>query len=192
MALRVTGGSLRGRGLGSPRGSAVRPTSSRVRESLFSILGQDLSALHVLDLFAGVGTLGLEAASRGAASVTFVEKDPRHADWIERNSSMLDEEVDCRVMRMDVARGLRILRGQGDRFDLVFLDPPYEGELVRETLESLAEPTDPVLGDGARVVVETATRETLPPVFGRLVQHGRERTYGSTKLTLYRQEEAVA
>ena len=192
MALRVTGGRLRGRGLGSPRGSLVRPTSSRVRESLFSILGQDLSALHVLDLFAGVGTLGLEAGSRGAASVTFVEKDRRHAEWIERNSSMLDDEVECRVMRMDVGRGLRLLQGQGDRFDLVFLDPPYEQGLALQTLERLAEPLEPVLGDGARVVVETAHRETLPLAMGRLVLDGKERTYGSTKLTLYRQEEAVA
>lgn len=192
MALRVTGGRLRGRGLGSPRGSAVRPTSSRVRESLFSILGQDLTGRRVLDLFAGAGTLGVEAASRGAARITFVEKDRVHARSIEDNATLLLDVAEHQVLVMDAARALRMLERNGQRFDLVFLDPPYGKGLAQATLEQLAAASPALLEERAQVVVETDGSEELPESTGTLVLEGRERTYGSTRLTIYREERAAA
>ena len=192
MALRVTGGQLRGRGLASLKGSAVRPTGARVRESLFSILGQDLSGLRVLDLFAGNGTLGVEAGSRGASTVTFVEKDRAHAATVAANATLLEGLSEVSVLVMTAERALRLLERQGDRFDLVFLDPPYGVGLAQVTLDQIAGRAEAILGEEGQVVVETDVSDTLPETVGSLVQDGRERRYGSTRLTFYREHEAAA
>jgi len=170
----------------------VRPTSSRVRESLFSIIGQDLSGWSVLDLFAGAGTLGVEAASRGASSLVFVEQDRAHARTTSSNAALLAEVADVSVLVMSADRAIRLLARQGSRFDLVFLDPPYGKELAKETLEQLALLSSELLDPDARVVVETDEKEPLPDVAGSLVKEERERLYGTTRLTFYREERAAA
>ncbi len=192
MALRVTGGQLRGRGLASLKSDAVRPTGARVRESLFSILGQDLSGLRVLDLFAGTGTLGVEAGSRGASTVTFVEKDRAHAATVTANATLLEGLSEVSVLVMSAERALRLLERQGDRFDLVFLDPPYGVGLAQVTLDQIAASAEVILGENGQVVVETDVSDALPETVGCLVREGRERNYGSTRLTFYREDEAAA
>jgi 16S rRNA (guanine966-N2)-methyltransferase len=191
MGLRVTGGQLRGRGLVSPRGRDVRPTSARVRESLFSILGQDLSGYAVLDLFAGAGTFGVEAASRGASSVVFVEQDRHHARTTAENAGLAEELAEVSVLVMSAERALQKLAREGHRFDLVFLDPPYGVDLARTTLERVADLGEQVLAAQARVVIESDEREELPATAGALLRDSRERCYGTTRLSFY-QEEGVA
>lgn len=180
MSLRVTGGVLRSRRLQSPPDRAARPTAARVRESLFSILGQDLTGLSVLDLFAGAGTLGVEAGSRGAGPVLFVERSGPQGRVVEANAALLDELCDWRLLRTD-ALGLRLPLSEAP-FDLVFVDPPYGKGLALRALEMLGR--DELLTDDARVVLEVERRDALPAVAGCLVQQDRRR-YGDTELALY-------
>ena len=159
---------------------------------MFSILGQDLSGVRVLDLFAGAGTLGVEAASRGAVAVTFVEKDRLHAQAITKNVELLSDLAEVRVLTMDAARALRLLARDSDSFDLVFVDPPYGRGLALSILEKLAETHAEVLEPDATLVLETEADAVLPDSAGSLVLDGKERIYGSTKLTFYREERPAA
>jgi 16S rRNA (guanine(966)-N(2))-methyltransferase RsmD len=177
--MRIIAGSLRGRDLGAvPDG--VRPTSDRIRESLFSSLG-DVGGLQVLDLFAGTGALGLEAFSRGAASVTFVERSKRVGRELTKKLSRfhLEDEKAIRVLAMEATRAIRRLEADQSTFDLVFVDPPYAGDARETTLAALFGSS--VLSPEATVVVEGPKRHPLPPLPGvRLLQ---ERRYGDTLLT---------
>ncbi|HCP47621.1 MAG TPA: 16S rRNA (guanine(966)-N(2))-methyltransferase RsmD, partial [Deltaproteobacteria bacterium] len=132
--LQVTGGSLRGRRLKIAPGESIRPTASRVREALFSILGQRLDGRRVLDLYAGAGTLGIEAASRGADDVVFVEVDGSHVELLRHNARLLDGVASHRILGLDVQRAIQRLRSEGGGFDLVFLDAPYGKGLSTKTL----------------------------------------------------------
>ena len=155
--MRIVAGTFRGRRLAAPRGRDVRPTADRVREALFSILG-DLEGEVVLDLFAGTGAMGLEALSRGAASATFVEIDRQAHEVVRRNidATVSDSGVVTDLIKGDAVRVVRSLALAEQRYDLVFFDPPYDrtAELVREVRDSL--PT--VCAPDARVVIELATR----------------------------------
>jgi 16S rRNA (guanine(966)-N(2))-methyltransferase RsmD len=188
MTLRVMGGTLKGRKLTAPRGDGVRPTSSKVRESLFSILGHRLDGLAALDLYAGAGTLGIEAASRGARRVVFVEADSGHIRALRRNVVLLDGVAEADVLRMDARRAPKRLR---EAFDVVFLDPPYSKGLAQETLEGLAEAADTILSEGAVVVVESSVEDALPESVGTL-RRDDERRYGGTTLSFYRGPHGVA
>src|SRR2546423_8936791 len=169
MSLRIVAGKWGGRRLRTPRGRDVRPTSDRVREALFSILGP-LDGARVLDLFAGSGALGLEALSRGAASATLVERAPAAVQVLRDN--VADLGADAEVVAADARAYLRVAREQGAQYDLVFLDPPYRAAagLGRE-LE-----LQPVLAAGARVVAESDPRSPLE--LGLPVTH--ERPHGRT------------
>lgn len=172
--MRIVGGSRKGARIFAPKGRDTRPTSDRVREAAFSILGS-IDGLTVLDLFAGSGALGLEALSRGAASVTFVESDPAALEAIERNLAKLGLEG-ARVVRSDAVK--HIAR-TAERYDLVFLDPPYE--MVESLRMPLAEHLPRVLAAGGFVVFETAAglQPKLPfPVHST-------RRHGSTRLTVF-------
>src|SRR5258706_12332909 len=126
--LRIVAGRLKGRRLRVPSGDALRPTSERVREALFNILGQDLSGFDVLDLFAGTGALGFEALSRGAHRVVFVESNPRTAAALGRSGEELGVDRDARVI---VARVEEVLdRGRlGGPYHVILADPPYDAAL---------------------------------------------------------------
>jgi 16S rRNA (guanine966-N2)-methyltransferase len=155
--MRIVAGSFKGRRLAAPRGRDVRPTADRVREALFSILG-DVDGEVVLDLFAGTGALGLEALSRGAASATFVELDRSAHEVVRRNidATVTGSGQDATLIKGDASRVVRSLALAGERFDLVFFDPPYDrtGELVAAVAADL--PT--ICAPSARVVLEVATR----------------------------------
>src|SRR3990172_8994658 len=127
--MRIVGGSCKGARVYAPRGSGTRPTSDKVREAIFAIVGS-VDGLRVLDLFAGSGALGLEALSRGAASAVFVESDPAAVRIIERNVEKLGL-AGTRIVRSDA---LRYVAAVEEAYDLVFVDPPYE------MLESLRMP----------------------------------------------------
>ncbi len=170
--MRVVGGELGGRRILAPRDDGVRPTTDRVREALFSILG-DLDGAVVLDLFCGTGALGIEAISRGAAEAILVDLRP---DAAERNVEELGLGSRARIVRADAAS---YLRREGPGFDLVFCDPPYR--LARHLAADLDTLLAARLRDGARVIVETAADETLPlslPV-------ADERRYGRTMIRIH-------
>src|SRR5579863_8184125 len=121
--MRLSGGERLGQRVTAPKGRRTRPTSSKVREALFTMLGKRIDGARVLDLFAGSGTLGFEAMSRGAGSVVFIDNDAAAVMSIRRNAvRLLDDPGRWRIMPMTASRALRTLRGS---FDIVFVDPPY-------------------------------------------------------------------
>ncbi len=175
--MRVIAGQLRGRPLVAPRGRSTRPTSDRVREAIFSILGS-VEHFRVLDLFAGSGALGIEALSRGAAQVTLVDTSAAAIAAIRRNLTALATTAE--VVRQPALVHLERARGAERQYDLVFLDPPYRhaSALGRELSDALA----PVLAPGGRVVAESDRRTPLrleaPPLLD-------ERRYGDTLITIH-------
>src|SRR5574341_1626257 len=137
--MRVIAGAFKGRRLRTPRGPATRPTADQVRIALMDTLAPWLADARVLDLFAGAGPVGLEALSRGAAHATFVERDARAVLALEANIRTLGVEALARVLRLDVGRALARLATEGERFGIVFLDPPYDAALMAPTLETLGD-----------------------------------------------------
>lgn len=154
--LRVTGGTLGGRRLRAPA-RGVRPTGDRVRESLFARLGE-LEGARVLDLYAGSGSLGVEALSRGAVRVVFVEQSAAAVATLRENLEALGVSDAARVMRGDVPRVVRRLDAE-EPFDLVLIDPPYESGEAARALRALAETS--VLGAHATVVLEYGRRHPV-------------------------------
>jgi len=175
--MRVVAGRYGGRRLTAPRGRDVRPTSDRVREALFAILG-DVAGERVLDLFAGSGALGIEALSRGAAAATFVDRAPAAVRAVGANLAALGIG-DATVVRREARAFLRDAARDGHLYDLVFLDPPYrEADAVGA---ALAEPLGAVLAPAARVVSESDRRAPVPlPLPLR-----DERRYGDTLIRIH-------
>lgn len=179
VSLRVTGGRLAGRRLRAPR-SGLRPTGDRVRESLFARL-PDLEGAAVLDLFAGTGALGIEALSRGAASLVSVERARKAVAVLRANVAALRLDSSTRVMAVDVVEAVRRLGLDGVRFDLVLVDPPYASGEAKRALEALVEAD--VLAAGAVVVLERSRSHPSPFVAGLAVLD--ERRYGDTVITRF-------
>src|SRR5262245_43519940 len=154
--MRVIGGQDRGRRLRAPRGLATRPTADRVRVTLFDVLGPAIAGARVLDLFAGTGAVGIEALSRGAARVVFVEKDQAALRALRANLAALGaSRAAARVMAGDVLRVLADLAPHEEPFDLVFIDPPYTTSLAGRALAALAAAC--VCRPGSEVVVQHST-----------------------------------
>ncbi len=177
--LRVTGGSFGGRRLKVPSRNA-RPTSDRVRESLFARL-TDLEGARVLDVFAGSGALGIEALSRGADSAIFLEQAAHCTEVLRDNLRSLGLESRTTVVRGDALRGIVRLGREGRSFDLVLLDPPYQGDHAELALQVLVEAR--VVAEGAMVVVERSRRHALPLAAG--LELLDERRYGETLISRY-------
>ena len=171
--MRVVAGSYKGRRLTAPRGMRTRPTADRVREALFSMLG-DVGGARVLDLYAGSGALGIEALSRGAESAVFVERDAPAVAAIERNLAAVG--VEATVLRQDV---LRFLAAEDGAFELVFCDPPYDS--APRLAGPLAERLPAVIAEDARIVTESDKRNPLELPFPLLV----ERAYGDTRIAIH-------
>lgn len=181
--MRIVGGEARGRQLRAVPGSGTRPTADRVRQSVFDALGQRMEGLNVLDLYAGTGALALEALSRGAARAVLVENDSRACGVIFHNVETLKYGRRCRLVRAELPGALQQLRGE--RFDLVFSDPPYALRAAQPTLEALA--SGEVLAPGARVVLEMDRREPSPaPPPGLALAD--ERRYGDTRVLVFSAE----
>jgi 16S rRNA (guanine966-N2)-methyltransferase len=182
--MRITGGAARGRTLRAPRGSRVRPTADKVRAAIFNILQArtDLGGRCWLDLFSGSGAVGLEALSRGAEQVVFVDESRESCRVARENieRSGFAERADVRQLALPA--GLRQLERAGLRVDGAFVDPPYRRGLAAATLECLGEGT--LLAPRAIVVVEHAAEDDLAERYGRL-RLTVSRRYGSTALSLY-------
>jgi len=174
--MRIIAGELRGQRLVVPKGWKVRPTSDRVREAVFSVLGEQVEGACVLDLYCGTGALAIEALSRGAASATLVDRDTRPALG---NVERLGLRERAELVRADAARWLEGAAGE-QAFDLVFVDAPYRlADRVGPTLETHL---PAALAGGGRAIVESAARRPLR--LGSL-QPLRERRYGGTDIVVY-------
>jgi 16S rRNA (guanine(966)-N(2))-methyltransferase RsmD len=166
--MRVIAGEFRRRVLAAPRGMATRPTSDRLRETLFNVLAPRIAGARFLDLFAGSGAVGIEALSRGAAEVVFVEKAASVVKVIRENLEMLGVRDRARVQTAGAGTFLRSSTGM---FDVVFLDPPYEAaEEYAGTLGLLGGPAFGVLAEGSLVVAEHRRKEQLEERYGVLVR----------------------
>lgn len=176
--MRVIAGLYGGRRLIVPPGVETRPTADRVREALFSMLASDLPGARVLDLFAGSGAMGLEALSRGAQEVTFVDTAPGALKAIDANLAALGASAE--VLRRDALEFLRTASSAGRQYDLVFLDPPYR--LAGSLGPPLAAALPAVLAPGARVIAES-DRHT--PLDLHPLALDDERRYGKTLIRLH-------
>ncbi len=179
-AMRIISGTSKGRKLATPKRPSLRPTSDRVKESIFNILRQQIEERMALDLFAGTGNLGIEALSRGAKEVIFVEKGRHALGLIQRNLAQFGLGERSEVLPTDANRAIGILNQRGKIFDLIFMDPPYERGLIEKTLTKLN--SHPIYHRDSILVVEHHRREILPPVLNRwnLI---RQRRMGDTVIS---------
>lgn len=179
--VRVTGGVARGVPLSEPRGVRLRPTSGVVREALFNILAEEIERARVLDLYAGTGALGIEALSRGAASLTLIEAESAAVQAILQSLARTGLGDGAKVLRGRLPGALRALDGP---FDFVFMDPPYGDPTAEETLLE----TGRLLAEGGQVVYEHGSRYNPPERPDALVLRDR-RVYGDSALAVYAKQE---
>ena len=180
--MRVITGSARGRRLKEIEGLETRPTTDRVKEALFSVIQFDIEGRRVLDLFAGTGQLGIEALSRGAESAVFVEQRKDAVQAVRENLVVCGLSDRARVVSGDAMSYLK----SGEKFDLIFLDPPYASGLLEQALEEIAR-FDICRRHGI-IVAESAADKALPPLSAPYAVH-REYRYGKIKLTVYHRNE---
>ena len=180
--MRIIGGTARGRTIKAPKGSAIRPTADRVREALFNILPRDLSGRQVLDLFAGSGSLSLEALSRGAESALLVDESAAAADLIRWNLETLGFTDRARIWAAPVGKALRRLAEEGAAYDAIFLDPPYDGGWVKRTMPVISRAG--ILNAGGSAVAEHSVRERVEGEYGGLIRRD-SRQYGDTVLSFF-------
>jgi 16S rRNA (guanine966-N2)-methyltransferase len=181
--MRVTGGKSKGRLLANIKGLNIRPTSGRVREAIFDLLGQDVSGLKVLDLFAGTGSLGIEALSRGALWALFIDDSSLAIKTIHKNLRLCGYENSSNVLKRDIMKGLplehRFFQGG---IDLAFIDPPYGKDFIPPVMKELSE--GKTLTSLSTVVAESIKDVELPARVGEF-RLGDTRIYGETKLDIY-------
>ena len=180
--MRIIGGAARGRRIRAPRGSAIRPTADRVREALFDILPRDLAGVRVLDLFAGSGSLSLEALSRGAESALLVDESAEAARLMRRNVEALGFADRARVWPQPVGKALRRLSDEGAAYDAIFLDPPYDRGWVDKVLTMIGR-NGTLRAEGV-AVAEHSARERVGEQYGELVRRDLRR-YGDTVLSFF-------
>ena len=174
--MRIVAGRFRGRRIELPRGVDARPTSDRAREALFSILGEEVAGASVIDLFAGSGALGIEALSRGAASVLFVEAERKIAEALVANLARIGAaESEARVVRGDALAEAARLAAAGRRFDLVLADPPWSAIAP----DAVARAVSPLLSDRGVAVVEHDAKNAPPE------GEWEVRRYGSVAFALH-------
>lgn len=186
MSVRIIGGSRKGATLATLPGTDTRPLLGRVRQSLFNILGQRVLDARMMDLFAGSGAVGLEAISRGAQWVTFVDSSPAAVDIVRRNIAKLRVEESTRVVKAALPGILDTLPMPRDfeRYDLVSIMPPYGLRLLPPTLERLAR-REQFLAPGALVVGQFETGEPIPETPPPPLSQIEERVYGQTHLVFW-------
>jgi 16S rRNA (guanine(966)-N(2))-methyltransferase RsmD len=183
--MRVIGGTLKSRRIDSPKGEEARPTSDRVRESLFSVIQDEVEDSCALDLFSGPGTLGIEAISRGASFVTFVEKSRKVAEVLQANLESLGIADRGLVKVADVFKTVRDMSRNRANFGLVFMDPPYATGMAGEALRLVSE--GGIVADDGLIVVEHAKAEPVEGLVEGLTLL-RVLDFGQTKVSIYRRD----
>lgn len=182
--MRIITGKARGLHLHVPKNYDVRPTADRVKESLFNIIGTRVFGARALDLFAGSGNLGLEAWSRGAAEVWFVDNSRTSLQLVESNIKKCRAEADCKVLKCDAEASLGLLSRQGQMFDLIFVDPPYNHGWVQKVLCRLT--AAPVLSETGWLIAEHSVHDEIEPALPEGYEVFRRQKYGETHLTFIR------
>ncbi len=187
MTLRIISGELKGRRLRSVRGTKTRPTADRIREAIFNILAFQIQDSTVLDLFAGTGAFGIEALSRGAESVVFVDVDNDSICVLQENIKSLALESVTRIIRWDLTRDLNCLGLVRSAVNLVFMDPPYNKNMIEPTLMNLHSSRS--MENGARIVVE---HSHLEPVLKSQLPFdiSDQRRYGKTLVSFLNYKES--
>ncbi len=184
--MRILGGTFRGRNIYMP--AVIRPTQNVTKQAIFNLLGHDFSGLEVLELFAGSGAVGIEALSRGAKKVTFVEHDPKCIEVIRKNLELLgydlglQREPVCEVIPTDAFAAIKGFADRKRKFDIIFFDPPYGLDLGKKALKTLG--AYDILHPNCFVVVEYSKRERLPDLeenFKLVTQ----RQYGKSFLAVF-------
>ena len=184
--MRITGGKSKGRVLSSLKGMHIRPTSDKVREAVFDILGQSLGGKKILDLFAGTGSYGIEALSRGATWSLFIDNSGYSMKNIHKNLMICGFQKSGFVLKRDLRRGLpRAHPKFKEGFDIVFIDPPYGRDLIPPILEGLS--GSGILTSHSLVIAESLTKDILPVICGKLRKFDT-RIYGKTKIDMYSYE----
>ncbi|WP_312115005.1 16S rRNA (guanine(966)-N(2))-methyltransferase RsmD [Brevibacillus reuszeri] len=180
--MRVIAGEHRGRRLAAVPGKGTRPTTDKVKESIFNMIGPYFDGGWALDLYAGTGSLGIEALSRGAERAVFVERDTKAFAVVKQNVTACRLDDHAELYRMDADRAIRTLGKRDQAFELIFLDPPYANQKIVEEITLLQELG--LLADGAWIVAEHDVGDQFPEVIGKCVRD-RASTYGDTAVTLY-------
>ena len=186
--MRVIGGEAKGRRLKVPKGQALRPTAARVKEALFNILPHDLSGFKVLDLFAGTGNLALEALSRGAKDALLVDVSRAAGKTIQENLRAVGFSDRARVWIAPVQRSLQRLSRNGEKFDLILVDPPYQKDLLGGVLRAIAH--GGLLRETGLLIAEHGVKEGVEKAYGPLTLQDQRR-YGGTLLSFFAIEHAL-
>ena len=187
--MRISGGTAKGRPTATPRllkkmsnGERLRPTSAKVREALFDIIRSRIDGADFVDLYAGTGTVGLEALSRGAGSAVFVEPDKLRADTISKNMDKFGFKDKAVVIRGYAAEFIAKAPAKNERYDIFFVDPPYQSDEIEKVMPMIDEKG--LLSDNGLLILEHFFKKKLPETFGSLRQL-KQYKYGDTMLTLY-------
>lgn len=184
--MRIIAGEAKNRIIKTRKGFDTRPTLESVKESLFSIIAPYIEGSIFLDLFSGSGSISLEAISRGAKRAVMIEKDGEALKYIIENIDNLGFSDRCRAYKNDVIRAIEILGRKNEKFDIIFMDPPYYKNMFIDALSSIDE-ADLLCDDGI-IVVEHDTKDKFVDKIGRL-EKTRDKKYGNTTLTFYKLEE---
>lgn len=182
--IKITSGIAKGIMLESLKGLDARPTQGRVREAIFSILGSDVAGKRFLDLFAGNGTIGIEALSRGAEYCCFVDKYRPCCEIIKRNLIKARLEEKAAVLSLNVSKAIEVLEEKGEQFDIIFTDAPYGKGLTQETLQRLSESS--IIRPETIILTETAKSETLAESYAQSLNLYDKRIWGDTCVWFYR------
>jgi 16S rRNA (guanine966-N2)-methyltransferase len=179
--MRIIGGQARGRHLHTPKGCLLRPTSDRIKEALFNIINP-VAGKTFLDLYAGIGSVGIEALSREAAKAVFIERQAPLVDAIRKNINLCGFGDISDVICADVKKGLALLNRRNERFDIIFADPPYEKGLAGQALSCLAD--GKLLAEDALIIIQHSAREELLEIREGPFVLTDQRKYGDTLLTM--------
>ena len=177
--MRVISGTAKGHKLVAPEGKDTRPTTDRNKESLFNMIAPDLYDAVFLDLFCGSGAIGIEALSRGAKKAVFVDSSRQSRESTQRNLQHTKLEQKAELLNQDVFSAIRLLKNRNERFDIIFMDPPYEEGLVAPVLEAIV--LSSLLREDGYVIVERGAKTLPPKVQGLKII--REKDYKTTVMT---------
>jgi 16S rRNA (guanine966-N2)-methyltransferase len=184
--LRITGGFLNGRVLGSLSGKNIRPTSSKVRQAVFNIIGNDISGFHVMDIFAGTGIMGIEALSRGAEWAVFFDNSGSSIELIKKNLELCGLSDRGYIVKGDIEHNMpsheKFKKGI---IDLAFIDPPYGKDLISGVLLAIAKTE--IMSNNGLIVTESKREDNLPSNAGDFVLN-KTRIYGETKIDIYERQ----
>lgn len=184
--MRVISGKVRGLKLNTPKNEDVRPTTDRVKESLFNMINPYIMESNVLDLFAGTGSLGIECLSRGANNCVFVDVSKESISIVKSNIKKARVENESTVLNLDFKDAIGRLKVQGNKFDVIFMDPPYYKNMFIDALLKIDDTS--LLNEDGIIVIEHDSKDVFPESIGRL-EKTKDKKYGNTTITFYKMEE---